>query len=438
MYEYIRQWPANREMGWSHDVNGVCHDLNNWFFSQNGYLWKFPIKHRIGNDCTQENRAQGIYRVNPKKNLEAWLGTSVSDVHLGDIDYYNGYVYVPVGGETSKASFRVVCFFKSDDLSYAGQQIILREDNVPFTSLGWLAINPSDGMLYTSDKIASNVTQGSESRIHLYKIGDMTKPNPLQFHSTTVLTDEDYLILKREHMQGGCFDNDNHLHIMNGYVTHDKGTRVSWANSKGGISVFKVSSTPSAGYTQTICRLTHSNQSNGFRFQFSGTGEEPEGLTYWDLDKDTRAPEIDGQLHAIMIDNLGKGDDDFFFKHYRKNANAGFYLVTVKTGNVENAGTDAGIFITFFGEKGASNECELDSSRDDFERGHTDRFVVETDTRVGTLRQILIRSNNSGKYAEFYLESVTVWDIEANKNYVFPANQWLTGNKKNVILTPRN
>ena len=238
-------------------------------------------------------------------------------------------------------------------------------------------------------------------------------------------------------MQGGCFDNDNHLHIMNGYVTHDKGTRVSWANSKGGISVFKVSSTPSAGYTQTICRLTHSNQSGGFRFQFNGSGEEPQGLTYWDLDKDTRAPEIDGQLHAIMIDNTGKGADDFFFKHYRKNANAGFYLVTVKTGNVENAGTDAGIFITFFGEKGASNECELDSSRDDFERGHTDRFVVETDTRVGTLRQILIRSNNSGKYAEFYLESVTVWDIEANKNYVFPANQWLTGNKKNVILTPK-
>ena len=436
MYEYIRQWPKDREMGWSHDANGVCHDLNNWFFSQNGNLWKFPITHRIGDTCKQENRAKGIYKVNPKKNLEAWLGTSVSEIHLGDIDYYNGYVYVPVSGKTSKAYFRVICFFRSGDLSYAGQQIIHREDNVPFISLGWLAINPRDGMLYTSDKHVSNVTQGAESTIHLYKIGDMAQPNPLQFHSTAILADEDFSVLHREHMQGGCFDDDNHLHIMNGYVA--KGNSESWANEKGGISVFKVSRTARAGYTQTICRLTHSNQSSGFRFQFNGIGEEPGGLTYWDLDKDTRAPEIDGQLHAIMIDHVGTGADDFFFKHYRKNANAGFYLVTIKTGDRENAGTDAGIFITFFGEKGGSSEYELDSKRDDFERGHTDRFVVETDTQVGALRQILIRSDNSGKYAEFYLESVSVWDIETTESYVFPANQWLSGDKKNVLLTPKS
>ncbi len=44
--------------------------------------------------------------------------------------------------------------------------------------------------------------------------------------------------------------------------------------------------------------------------------EEPKGITYWDLNKDTRAPEICGVLHAIMIDNVGVGDDDFYFKHY--------------------------------------------------------------------------------------------------------------------------
>ena len=57
MYEYIRQWPKDREMGWSHEANGVCHDQNNWFFSQNGILWKFPITHRIGDTCKEENRA---------------------------------------------------------------------------------------------------------------------------------------------------------------------------------------------------------------------------------------------------------------------------------------------------------------------------------------------------------------------------------------------
>ena len=35
------------------------------------------------------------------------------------------------------------------------------------------------------------------------------------------LTDEE---LERSCMQGGCFDNDNHLHIVNGFVTNYKGS----------------------------------------------------------------------------------------------------------------------------------------------------------------------------------------------------------------------
>lgn len=67
-----------------------------------------------------------------------------------------------------------------------------------------------------------------------------------------------------------------------------------------------------------IYRLTHSNQDRDFRYQFNSIGEEPEGITYWDLDENNKAPYIRGQLHAIMLDNAGKGDDDFYFKHYRR------------------------------------------------------------------------------------------------------------------------
>ena len=43
--------------------------------------------------------------------------------------------------------------------------------------------------------------------------------------------------------------------------------------------------------------------------------EELEGLTVWDLDMD-QANNIKGQIHLIMIDNIGGADDDLYFKHF--------------------------------------------------------------------------------------------------------------------------
>ena len=77
MYNYIHQWPADREMGWSEELQGVCHDANNWFFTQNGNLWKFPITHRIADTCKSANVSKGIYKVS-------------TSLHMGDIDHYNG------------------------------------------------------------------------------------------------------------------------------------------------------------------------------------------------------------------------------------------------------------------------------------------------------------------------------------------------------------
>lgn len=45
------------------------------------------------------------------------------------------------------------------------------------------------------------------------------------------------------------------------------------------------------------------------------TYEEPDGVTWWDLD-DGRAPEIRGQLHAMLLDNE-TSNDDVYIKHYR-------------------------------------------------------------------------------------------------------------------------
>lgn len=299
MYKYIKQWPKDREHGWSEELQGVCHDDNNWFFTQDGKLWKFPITHRIGDKVTSENKAKGILR-------------NKYGHHLGDFDCCNGYLFIPVTGDGKP----YIAVFSANDLSFVMKQEIKR-NGAYFKSLGWCAVNPNDKRLYTSDKHCKNQFGSDCSPVLIYDIDFAVVQKKsgefLKYRTALMLKDEKGNVLTREHMQGGCFDNENHLHINNGYYTS---VTQSWANDKGGISVFKIPSYIAANSTPFVIRIARSYQSGIFRYQFNGKGQEPEGITYWDLNKDKRAPEISGVLHAIMLDNLGIRDDDFYFKHY--------------------------------------------------------------------------------------------------------------------------
>lgn len=296
MYKYLKTWPSDRENGWSEELNGICHDVNNWFFTQNGNLWKFPITHKINDKVTGENKEKGI--------LKNRYGN-----HLGDCDCYKEYLFVPVADDGDP----YIAVFSAKNLAFMTRQRIMR-NNSYFSSLGWCAVNPNDGLLYTSDRhIQDDYFKESTSPIVIYDIDfDAIKKKStrfLRFRATLILRNEKGAALTLEHTQGGCFDNENHLHINNGYFR-------GYANSKGGISVFSVPKVIEANSSTCVTRIAKSEQKGTFRYQFNSLGEEPEGITYWDLNKDTRAPEIRGVLHAIMIDNVGAGDDDFYFKHY--------------------------------------------------------------------------------------------------------------------------
>ena len=56
------------------------------------------------------------------------------------------------------------------------------------------------------------------------------------------------------------------------------------------------------------------------------------------------------------------------------------YHVSVKTGDVRGAGTDADVFIKLFGVKQSTSNVALRSAehtKDKFERGRTDLFKIE-------------------------------------------------------------
>ena len=51
--------------------------------------------------------------------------------------------------------------------------------------------------------------------------------------------------------------------------------------------------------------------------------------------------------------------------------------MSVTTGNVKNAGTDARVFIQFLGADGESVEHQLQADKSAFEQGKTDTFKVD-------------------------------------------------------------
>jgi hypothetical protein len=301
MYEFINDYPYFRENGLSHECQGVCHDSDNWFFTQDGNLWKIPLEQDLNQKFKGTDAAKGVIKVKTAG-------------HLGDIDYYGGYIFVPYMHDDYET---YILALRADDLSFVAMYPTYRF-GLRFKSIGWCAIN--HGYLYTSD----STVHGILNPIVVYKIDlDALKNGSNNFlsHATYIVPGVEVpyagkqftLQWELKDMQGGCFDDDNNLHIANGY----------WKNAGGredqGIRVMRVPEPPFHDDYYTVDFHTKSNQKSGFKYKFDTSGQEPEGLTWWDLDKDPRAPSKErGQLHVILLDNDPGGTDDLVFKHFRR------------------------------------------------------------------------------------------------------------------------
>lgn len=292
MYEFIYDYPSFRENGLSNECQGVCHDKDNWYFTQNGNLWKIPLIQDLNQKFSGTDANKGV--------IKRTVGG-----HLGDLDYAEiggtGYLFIADMGNESET---FISIWEAQTLLLVAKFPIYT-GNGRFKSVGWCAIN--NGYLYTSESRISD----SSSPVYVYKI-DFGKINPfVKPCSKLLLMDERNYYLVLEHMQGGCFDNENRLHVANGF----------WENENRdmqGIHIFKVPAVPDKEYIFAP-RSGRSNQKSGFKYKFDTSGEEPEGMTWWDLDKDSRAPAKErGQLHVILLDNDPGGTDDLVFKHFRQ------------------------------------------------------------------------------------------------------------------------
>jgi lipoxygenase homology domain-containing protein 1 len=104
------------------------------------------------------------------------------------------------------------------------------------------------------------------------------------------------------------------------------------------------------------------------------------------------------------------------------------YRIVVVTGTVDYAGTDSNVYITMYGRRNDnrtnSRERLLDNSEDNFEKGRTDTFAIET-RDLGDLTRIRIRHDDTGRNSGWFLDRVTITNEDNGREWVFPCNRWL-------------
>ncbi|XP_036363166.1 lipoxygenase homology domain-containing protein 1-like isoform X1 [Octopus sinensis] len=81
--------------------------------------------------------------------------------------------------------------------------------------------------------------------------------------------------------------------------------------------------------------------------------------------------------------------------------------VTLWTGNVPNAGTNANIYIKLYGDKGKSEEYTLNNRSDNFEQGSVDTFKIEI-PNIGNLHKILVHCDGKGVFAGWFLHKILI------------------------------
>lgn len=279
-YERLDDYPDEGEPGWSEEVQGVTHDGENWFFAQNPNdapkLWKFPVGHDLDQDVEGSNPSSGISNVGLPPSLSEYI-------HAGDIDYYDGHIYVPLQfGQPRKIAVydaQSLDFIAAGDLEANG-------------TAAWCAISPLNGLLYES-KFYESDESSSDTTVSVYQRHLKANGLTLTYQGEFELFDSNgsKIILKR--IQGGAFSKNGHLYL----VSDSK-------DDNAGIYGFDMISGRKRFY-----------QNISYDWNWPEL-EELEGITIWDL-ASRGAPSIHGQIHVILLDNDIHDDDNIYFLHFR-------------------------------------------------------------------------------------------------------------------------
>jgi len=370
-HHFLGDVPNELSSDWSKEAQGLTHDADYWYIIQNvkyesckceGTIWRIPI----GQDLTDDDVAcdtPGVSCIGMSDDI-----CDQGYTHAGDPAYYAydgvGYLLVPLEqGDPGPA----IAFFRADaSLALLGW-FALDTVNPAQNALAWIAVD-RHGVVYVGNH---NATVLLRYTVDWNRLTHGDGAIAIQFAGYVQLRDENGAPLSLESWeQGGAFSDVAWLpfpllYIMNGDMD---------ASCDCGINVFEFRQSQSAEECAPeppgcLVALRVDKSTNGygdFSYEYHpgyNRYEEPEGLTFWDLDADGRAPGISGQLHAIMLDNEVI-NDNVYIKHYRLETDDVPPVITCPApATVECTGNngiraDDPQLAPFFGGVSATDECD--------------------------------------------------------------------------------
>lgn len=110
------------------------------------------------------------------------------------------------------------------------------------------------------------------------------------------------------------------------------------------------------------------------------------------------------------------------------------YKVTVVTGDVPGAGTDANVYLSIYGDVASSTDNRLNSTIASFEKGQTDIFYL-TLPDLGNLQKITIYHDNTGVAPGWYLDRVIITNSSTGQYWMFSCNCWLAVDEGDGSIT---
>jgi hypothetical protein len=304
-YLYLKHYPSNREITMSEQIQGVTHDENNWFFTQRVALWKIPVILDLDVNYTCSDSRIQCKSINDVPELSEYD-------HFGDLSYYwyidEGYLFIPVEDHEPPQQNGVIAVFKASDLSFVDAKYV--DYDLQGKSAPWCAVIPdipgnyNRETLYLYSSKFSGVGGFLQYKINMSRLRDEDQLDMTYKGISPIFDESGDPSYTLDYIQGGVFSwSGDLLYMSNGDC---------WEECDCGLHVFE---NRNGGFW-----LVKRSSQNDYPFVYKYDPdsvfceEEPEGITIWDLD-DKGAPNIRGQLHALMFrDEVDQ--DDFYFKHY--------------------------------------------------------------------------------------------------------------------------
>lgn len=273
-------FPVNRANKMSQDLNGLAHDSQNWFFTQSGSLWKVPVSFNLASIDKLQPEGSKMVEIPPLLQRRGYN-------RFGDLDYYAGYLFVALEGEGRVEEKPMIAVFSANNLELI-ETIAL---DTWQTTIGWCAIDPSKGYLYSSVANSSFLIKKYKVNVQGNKVS-LGSPSDYKIYTSTGSR------LNLRDLKGGSFSsNGRYLFLVNGNADPNTATRRVWS--------FNVRSR------------------RAMRVASYGSGVEPKSITYWNIG--SKAPGVSGHLHMITLKQPPESRDEFSFRHYSVTEYTGWY-----------------------------------------------------------------------------------------------------------------